>query len=155
MNNKINTILSDEALRIINEALDAIAANTESFIGLTPAEGKSLSRIDAHRYLFVKKCIGAAKTYPQLVPPHANYDEAVTDITLYEQVREPNMRVQELARKIADTGALAGHESYAFGRAIYEQVGIGAKNGVPGMQALYEELKPFFEKQGPKKSEKK
>lgn len=155
MNNRINTILSDEAIRIINEALDAIDANTQQLIGLTPDEGKSLSRVDAKRYLFVKKCFEIAAANPQVVPAFANYDESLNDLTLFEQLRDPNSRVSALLRKIIDTMALAGHEAYGFSRGVYEQVQIGAKNGVPGMQARYEELKPFFERVGSKKSEKK
>jgi hypothetical protein len=155
MSNRIDITLNDEAITGIAEAMEAIRGYLAFNAGLTPDGSKSLSRIDTRRYAFVKLAFELAEVNAYVRSPFINHEESKRDFTAFEQLGLIESALLELTSKVNDLRGLTGHESYMYALAIYEQSQSAMKKGVPGAKAVYEQLKPFFEKQGTKKSEKK
>ncbi|UPT69585.1 MAG: hypothetical protein M0D53_10425 [Flavobacterium sp. JAD_PAG50586_2] len=56
--------------------------------------------------------------------------------------------MKQTLEKLQDTQLLAGSEAYASGLTIYKLFGSAADAGIPGADAIYDQLKQRFAGQG-------
>ena len=52
--------------------------------------------------------------------------------------------IEQICNAISDTVMVAGSEAYVAALSVYKVVKDAAKNGVPGAQTIYDELKVRF-----------
>jgi hypothetical protein len=115
-------------------------------IGLTTEERKSLLTMDVANKAFSEDAITAAINNPTLVPGYINLSSLQNDLTLFSQLDEIMGLANQLCERIDDTKMLAGSEVYQASLALYSAFGTAASAGVPGVDAIVDQLKNRFKR---------
>lgn len=106
---------------------------------------KSLSQIADGRLPFVEKCADYAVSNPDHVPAIVDVAEFQKDLKAYKDLREMARPYRQILNILETSMAVAGSEAWASARAYYKMVQLNAKMGVPGAQAVYDDLRVLFE----------
>lgn len=106
---------------------------------------KSLSQIADGRLPFVEKCADYAVSAPDHVPAIVDVAEFQKDLKAYKDLREMARPYRQILNVLETSMAVAGSEAWAAARAYYKMVQLNAKMGVPGAQAVYDDLRVLFE----------
>ncbi|MCE4564254.1 hypothetical protein INQ51_08010 [Maribellus sp. CM-23] len=154
MENKIDfklpeTVVS-EALTAVNTALTVLKPY---LIALSPAERRSLPKMNDGTQPFVQKCLEYCESDPQFVPPYLSAEGFTDDMDAWSQLMSIFRPVQQLCSNLDDTTMEAGSESYMAALSYYNSVKQAAKMDIPGAKPIYDDLKKRFSENGPKKSE--
>ncbi len=149
--NQINIAFTDAQVTEINESITKINEAFPFAINLTKQERQSLPGIDDERYPYVQKVMdNYAPNNANLVTGFAGtLAEAQTDWTLVKQINDLLPKLESLIEKMRDTQQLAASENYTFMLEFYGTAQRAAQNKVPGADAIVDDLKPLFDKQGP------
>ena len=70
------------------------------------------------------------------------------DMSLFTQLDEIIILTKQLLEKLEDTQLLAGSEAYVGALAVYKLIGSASDAGVPGADAIYDQLRQRFAGQG-------
>ena len=146
--NRLSTSLSPAQVTAAKTDLTNIGNSLTMLIGLTVEERQSIPKIAENNLNFVLDCKTLMANNPTLVPAYMNTAELVKDITLFQQLDELESLTSQLYEKIRDTHMLAGSEAYITCLAFYRMVEAAAMAGVPGADAVYDQLKVRFANQG-------
>jgi len=150
--NKMDTVLSNPQLDSISAALDELLdpANMPEQFNLTKKERTDLPNIADERYPYVKRAIeNHAPANPKIVAGvfAGSLPEAVNDLTYYDQVQPFIGRLKQIIEIFEDTQQVAGSEAFTWLRGFYASAQLGAKNQLPGADAVVDDLKPLFDKE--------
>tara|TARA_R110002020_G_scaffold70934_1_gene183740 strand:+ start:219 stop:695 length:477 start_codon:yes stop_codon:yes gene_type:complete len=118
------------------------------FTSLTKGRAKRLTKMADATLPFVEKAAEFASTDPQFNPPFLEVDEMKKDLDAYKQLKPFMTALEQLLDEFKYTISLTGAEAYDQARIYYNSVKYAAKMGVPGAQAIYDELRKRFESQG-------
>lgn len=144
----ISAVFTAQQLTDLKTAIAALTPMFPTLVTLTDAERKSLPRVAAGREVFCETAATGAQSFPTVVPGYLTVAEWVKDETYHGQLGETEVLLASLLAQVRDTRAAVGAERYRQSRKFYEAV-KAAKEDVPGLQALYEQLSEQFEGQGP------
>jgi hypothetical protein len=147
-NNRLNITATTTQLTAVKTALQAVTTNLPFLIGLTTEERIALPAINVSNKAFTEDAINAAVNNPLLIPSYVSIPSMQNDLTLFTQLDEVILLVKQLLEKLEDTQLLAGSEAYVGGLSTYKLIASAADAGVPGADAVYNQLKTRFAGQG-------
>lgn len=147
-NNRLNISATAVQITAVKAALNTIATNLPFLIGLTIDERISLPSIDVNNKAFTEDAINAGVNNAALIPSYVSVANMQSDMTLFNQLDEIKILTKQLLEKLEDTQLLAGSEAYVSALTLYKLFGSAADAGVPGADAIYEQLRGRFAGQG-------
>src|SRR5665647_2516475 len=156
MNNKINFILTPENKETVFQAVKDAKTGMPFLIKLSKDERKALQKMDDGRKPFVQKGVEFATGNKDLDPGSGLLEAAPNDIELYSFLAALENELRQMLEMVIDTKILAGSEAYDVGRFIYMKSKMNVAMGVPGSQAIVDELSKLYKQNGiPKKNKVK
>jgi hypothetical protein len=144
LKNRLNATISAANVTAIKAKLAEVSELMPFLIGLKPEEKQALPKINEANKIFVEDAITAIENNPEVLPVYIKVVDIKTDLTLFQQLDEIKGLVDQLFQKIEDTQTLAGSESYVSSLTAYRLFDSAANAGLPGMQAVYDNLKSRF-----------
>jgi hypothetical protein len=153
MSNYVSAVFSDEDQRETLELVAQLKAKLQFCIKLTNNQKKVMPKVDDSRFPFVEKGIQFGMQEPRVVPPFTNLDEYGKDMALFKNMGPVENELLSLTEMVTDTRMAAGTDAYQAALSIYNAAKGAVKMGVPGTQAIVDELGKLFDGQGPGKKE--
>ena len=147
-NNRIDTVISDADLAMVNTALNDIESTLSFLIGLTVEERVQLPKINVANKSFTQDAINAVVNNSAMLPAYLDKTAMEKDMDLYLQLDKLAIRIRQLLEKIDDTQMLAGSEAFVAALTAYKLFAAAAAAGVAGSDAVYDTLKERFAGQG-------
>jgi len=144
MNNKINFILTPENKETVFQAVKDAKTGMPFLIKLSKDERKALQKMDDGRKPFVQKGVEFATGNKDLDPGSGLLEAAPNDIELYSFLAALENELRQMLEMVIDTKILAGSEAYDVGRFIYMKSKMNVAMGVPGSQAIVDELSKLY-----------
>ena len=148
MENQINAVIDEGTLTQVNESIGMINNALPFLVELTNEQVKRMNKMEDGRVEFVRKALTLAEADSRLAPQFFSMDDVNKDMALCTNLDLIIVKVKKLLRQLEDTRILAGSEALGAALEVYNTTKRGSKKGVDGMKAAYDELSPFFEKQG-------
>lgn len=148
LKNRLNATISQTDLSTIKSKLAEINNLLPFLIGLKPEEKQALPKINEANKIFVEDAIQAVENNPEVLPTYLKPADIKIDLELYQQLDELRGIIEQLYQKIIDTQTLAGSEAYVSSLTAYRLFDSAANAGLPGIQAVYDNLKNRFSVQG-------
>jgi hypothetical protein len=146
--NRISLSFTDAEKQQINGAVQTLnGIFAAKLIALSNEDKKRLFKIGDDAIPFIEKVAHYAVTNPEFVPVYLDAGEFTKDFTAFTDLRGFGRLLSPIASNMEDTAMLAGSEADDFARMYYASVAQAAKLGVPGAQAIYEDLRSRFEGQ--------
>jgi hypothetical protein len=143
----LNQTLTAPEVTAIVDALTALENSLPVPINLTEEERRSLVTVGAERYqLMVRTIEDFAPANPKLQPSFSSLADATTDYTLSQQLRPFVPRLKALVERFEEMEQVALHESWQYVLDFYSSVQQARQRNVPGSEAIYEEMFPFFDR---------
>jgi len=130
------------------KALDLIAQLKTIFsngIKLSNEQKKSLPKLDDVRLPFTEKGLVYGGKQPMIVPPYTDLAEYNKDLTFYKDTSEIASELESLVEIVIDSRMAAGADAYTAALSIYNSAKNASKMGVPGTQAIVDDLRKLFE----------
>ena len=140
MENRIDVVVATENKEGIIQALKSIKAGMSYLIKLSEDDRKSIQKIDDGRRPFVQKSLEFALKNNDLDPGSELLKEAAKDMDLYIFLASVENELHQLLDMVTDTKQLTGSEAYEVARFIYMKAKMNVKMGIPGSQAIVDEL---------------
>jgi len=146
--NRINVTLTAAQITAVKNAITTIHTNLPFLLGITPEERMALPKINVQNKVFTEDALSVAQNNANILPAFINVANLANDYTLYNQLDELRVLINQLNEKIEDTQMLAGSEAYVSALTIFKLAKAGAEAGVPGMDTIAEQLGNRFSGQG-------
>ncbi|MCL2290968.1 MAG: hypothetical protein FWC34_09760 [Bacteroidetes bacterium] len=113
-------------------------------IALSDAERKQMRGSGIRRYGFIDKVSDLAMENPKFVPPYMDVNELKNLIRQIEVLRNTAANLQQMLRMVNDELLTDGNEAYRLALIYYNSVSSASRSRVPGAEALFNTLRPFF-----------
>ena len=146
--NKVSASISAQDKTDILAAFATIKAKLPFLINLTPEGRRSTPAIATERG-------GMNSTFPMemtahadLVPSYVNMAEVNKDSALWDHLDELEACAKEICEGIADTKQAVGNDLLLAYLSFYNNVKQAAKRAVVGADAIYQNLRRFFQRGG-------
>ncbi|WP_333600272.1 hypothetical protein [Flavobacterium sp.] len=143
-NNRIIATMDAADIVAVKTALVTIQDKIPFLLGLTTDERTSLPKIDVSNKAFVEDAINAAVNNNSMLPSFFKVNDMQIDLNLFMQLEKIMSLVRQLQEKIDDTHLLAGSEAYVSALSAYKLFAAAADAGVPGADAVYDQLRERF-----------
>jgi hypothetical protein len=133
------------------EVMNLIAQIRAKFpfgIKLTTEQSKRLPKLDDGRIPFVEKGVAFGEQQPKIVPPYTDLSELKKDLEFVKATRRVGIELQSLFEMVTDTRIAAGSDAYQAALSIYNSAKSAVRQGVPGTQAVVDEMGKLFSGQG-------
>jgi hypothetical protein len=140
----ISATLSEEDKSAILSAIEIITSKLTFRVNLTNDEKMSLAKMGMGSIAFVEKALQYGKSTPAIVPPYTKIDELQRDFELARALMPINSALNQLSVSIADTTIAVGSEAMSAALSIYNTSREAAKANVPGVKAIYDDLRTRF-----------
>lgn len=146
MINRLTLGITDAQKSGITDKTTELADLTKDFeTEISKDELKSLSQIADGRLPFVEKSADYAVSDPEHLPAIVDVAEFQKDLKTYKDLRELVRPLRQILGNLETSMSVAGSEAWSAARAYYKMVQLNAKMGVPGAQAVYDDLRVLFE----------
>jgi hypothetical protein len=142
--NRVSATLSDEDLNIIKQAIQTIADKLPFRISLTDDERRGGMKLGDKSVGFLDKNYNYTQTNSTLVPNYLDVPEYTKDYNSTKDLLEILQLLRPLVQSIEDTYTQVGIEALSAALLFYNAVKLAAKQGVPGAQAIYDDLQKRF-----------
>jgi hypothetical protein len=141
------TLILEEYLTAIRDdiqsAIELLQKHTDDS-ALSTAERRRLQGSGIRRYGFIDKVSDTAVGNPEFIPPFMDEEELKDLIRQIELLRNISANLQQLLRMTNDELLLTGDEAFRIALMYYNSVRDASRRRVPGAQALFNMLRPFF-----------
>jgi len=146
MVNRINVVPTPEEKEIVFQAIKSAKTGLPFLIKLSKADRDALQKVDDGRKPFVEKSIELAIHNANLDPDPGSdmLANAPNDVELYSFLVTVENDLNQLLESVRDTKQLAGAEAYKAARLVYDQAKMNVKRGIPGSQAIVDELGKLY-----------
>lgn len=148
MNNKVDYNLDQGSRDSILQTIQSLKSMMPFLIKLADADRVSMQMIDDGRKPFVEKCIDFGSRSPELDPGPGFLPAAMNDLTLFGGLATIENQLLQLLEMVHDTRQAAGSEAYEVARYIYMKAKMNVKIGIPGSQAIVDELGKLYKQAG-------
>jgi hypothetical protein len=154
----INTMPNDNRISAIIAAADKTAflakvgeagALLPFAINLTPTERRRIVSIGLERAGMLDDFSLAMTAHPTLVPSFVNMTEMNKDLALYRDLMPLAAASMELCEKLDDTMKAVSADLFVAFTAFYASVKEARRRNVPGSDAVYDVLAPYFARNTP------
>ena len=149
MDNRINVVLPPENRESVFQSVRNVKTSLPFLIKLSKIERDALLKIDDGRKPFVEKSIELATRNAELDPGSGLLAVAPNDVDLYSFLCTLENDLDQLLESVRDTKQLAGAEAFKAARLVYDKAKINVKLGIPGSQAIVDELGKLFKQKNP------
>ena len=150
LNNRISIEITADQSAAIAAAFEQLktALAPVLVINLTAEERKSMLKMGDKTLAFVNKTLEYAAQNPNLVPSYVDLAEARKDNELTADIYGIFQQLSTLLRAMEDIGMVAGGEAYEAALVIYHSIKGASRSNIPGIQAIYDDLKQRFPGRG-------
>lgn len=142
--NRISTVLSDADLTAILGHLNAVRTLLPFLVNVPLNERNGIAKFGDKSQAFDSKCQDYEHQRADLVPAFVSVPEADKDRALRAKMKTINGVLGQLADDGFCTELVLGGDLADSDKAFYAAVRLAAANGVPGAQAIYEDLKQRY-----------
>ena len=142
--NLVSASLTPADIGEIKQALQTINTKLPFLISLTDEQRTGGLRLGDKSFGFIDKVDSYIKSNPQLVPSYLDTTEFGKDYQLTKDLLEIMRIIKPLTVNMEDTCTESGIEAFAAALAYYNAIKTAAKQGVPGAQAIYDDLQKRF-----------
>ncbi len=144
MNNIVDSNLDQGTRDSILQIIQSAKSMMPFLIKLSDADRASMQMIDDGRKPFVEKSIDFGFRNPELDPGSGFLQAATNDISLFKGLVTIENQLRQLLEMVHDTKQVAGSEAYDVARYIYMKAKMNVKMGIPGSQAIADELGKLY-----------
>lgn len=144
--NKISASISAQDMTDIMAAFATIKAKLPFLINLTPAEKRRMPNISTERGGMVDTFTTEMGLHADLIPTYVDMTELQKDTALITQLEVIRACANELCEGINDTHQAVGSDMYLAYLSFYNNVKQAAKRAVLGSDAIYQNLRRFFQR---------
>ncbi|MFA6056825.1 MAG: hypothetical protein WC756_01410 [Taibaiella sp.] len=151
MKNRINTVLSQNAINLIGESLKTVIEQLPEKGAITLEEGDrhSLESLDVDNKAFVEDAIAEVTSRGKgIIPEFITPQMMTSDLVIYSQLDRIENDVMDVLQRIRDMKRIAASEAKGVANVVYGVFGTAADAGLPGAQAAYDKMKPRFKDNG-------
>jgi hypothetical protein len=148
MENRIDVVLTPENKETIFQACKSAKSGMPYLTKISEEDRKSLQKMDDGRKPFVLKALEFASNNPALDPGSDLLRGMQKDFELYTFLTSVEYELHQLLEMVNDTKQLAGSEAYDVARFIYMKAKMNVKMGIPGSQAIADELGKLYKQNG-------
>ncbi len=142
--NRISAALTDADLTAILGHLTAVRTLLPFLVNVPIAERNGIAKFGDKSQAFDEKCKDYEHQRPDLVPAFVSVPETDKDRALRDKMKTINGVLGQLADDGFCTELVLGGDLADSDKAFYAAVRLAAANGVPGAQAIYEDLKQRY-----------
>lgn len=142
MKDKINVVLTDEALENATAAIELVAENMPYLIALTPGERRHMVKVGLASEGFIQGTLELARQNPHIVPPLVNMTALERDLALRDKLAPLEAALTLLATKLNHTRRLANADLYDGCLDIYHELQRYGQD--QGLDALIVPLRERF-----------
>ena len=142
--NLVSAAIAPADLTVIKQMIQTLASKFPFLISLTAEQRMGGMKLGDKTVSFVDKVIDYSKTNSTFIPPYLDMTEFAKDYKLTKDLLEILRTLKPLVQNIEDTATEAGVEALSAAMVFYNSVKAGAKQGVPGANAVYEDLQKRF-----------
>jgi hypothetical protein len=142
--NLISAAIAPSGLTEAKQLIQTLTGKFPFLLSLTTEQRTGGMKLGDKTVSFVDKVIDYSKTNNSLVPPYLDMAEFAKDYKLTKDLLEILRTLKPLVQNMEDTATEAGIEALSAAMVFYNSVKAGAKQGVPGAQAIYEDLQKRF-----------
>jgi hypothetical protein len=146
--NKISASLTAQDMTDMMAAFAVIKAKLPFLINLTAAEKRRMPNISTERGGMVDTFTIEMGLHPDLVPTYVDTSELAKDAALLAQLETLRACANELCAGINDTHQAVGSDMYLAYLSFYNNVKQAAKRAVVGADAVFANLRRFFQRGG-------
>jgi hypothetical protein len=144
---QIGKALSQQALNDISSDVgEAMEDFGEYAVTFRPIDRMRKIGAGNKNYGFIQSAIDSAEANEKLVPPYLNLTEYRTAITDFEHKRVLLLQLKQFVQVVSDSMLDSSNAAYHFSLQYYNALREAAKQRIPGAEALYKALLPFFKK---------
>ena len=119
-------------------------------VNLTEEERRTISTVAKERFpLMVRTIEDLAPANPKLQPTFTTLADATNDYKLAQQLRPFLPRLKALVERFEETQQVALHETWHYVLDFYQNTLQARQRNVPGSEAVYQEMFPFFDQPEP------
>ena len=153
INNLNNQHLSDDQIKVINDALAQLETALKPLnINLTPEDRHRYGRINEQNKLFINKINDFAHAQPELKSPDVDWAEFSKDFKSREVLEKILNRLHTDASRVSHAKILYDFDNYQDSLEDYAYTSFRAKSKQVGYEVKYNECKQFFAKSRKKAS---
>lgn len=142
--NRISSRLGDEDLAFLRDTVQSLRARLPFLLSLTVQERKELAKLGEKSIGFDEKCSTYMANNPEFLPGFVDLAEVEQDRALRSQVLRFFAELDRLHEQVDDTLMVLGNEILMADLAYYQSVREAARRGLPGAEAIYEDLRSRF-----------
>ena len=147
--NKISASIAAQDLTDILAAFATIKAKLPFLINLSMAEKRRMPNISTERGGMVDTFTIEMGLHADLIPTYVDMPELAQDAALLAQLETIRSCANELCEGINDTHQAVGSDMYLAYLSFYNNVKQAAKRAVVGVDAIYQNLRRFFQRGNP------
>lgn len=148
MNNLIDVNLDQGTKDSILQTILSTKSMMPFLIKLSDDDRKSLQMINDGRKPFVEKSIDFGIRNANLDPGSGLLQAAPNDVSLFSFLSTVENELEQMLEMVRDTKQVAGSEAYEVARIIYMKAKMNVKMGIPGSQAIVDELSKLYKQNG-------
>jgi hypothetical protein len=149
-NNRVTRTIPEATHASIIEMLTNLETLLAPFtVGLTPAERKSLPKINVDNRMFIQDCINEMKvpTSQNFVPVFLKPTDVEVDLAVFDQCEALAARLASLAGRVDSTRLLGGSEAFVSALTFKKLADAAESAGVPGANVTARKLRERFKGQ--------
>jgi hypothetical protein len=146
--NKISASIPAQDMTDIMAAFATIKAKLPFLINLSMEEKRRMPNIGTERGGMVETFTIEMDLHPDLIPTYVDMPELALDGALFSQLDIIKACANELCEGINDTHQAVGSDMYLAYLSFYNNVKQAAKRAVVGSDAIYQNLRRFFQRGG-------
>lgn len=144
--NRLSLDITDAQKEDVSKASTELTNATKGLnIVIDKEEVKSLPKVADGRIPFVQKAADYCVSNPEHLPAVADVFEFQKDLKTFLAIREMVRPLRQVLENLENSMAVSGSEAFHAARDYYKMVQLNAKLGVPGAQAIYDDLRQLFE----------
>lgn len=147
LDNLISVEFTDTEIEDIENAL-AIIENTikGKTVNLTALQRLQNSRLGDKTENFVNKVSMYMVQKPEIIPVFVDSTELNKDISARNNMVSITKRLKSISEALDDTNMLIGNDIYNCVLSVYRNIKLLSKQNVPGINAIFDDLKKQFTK---------
>jgi len=153
--NKINVEVTQETEEQVRQNIETSTDPLDFLINLQMLERIRMAKMGRKDLGFVERTYMHAVDNPNYLNNYVTLEEFGKDVSTAKCLRRLNATVDSLKERINDTRLVVESEAYATARVYYSAVKAAAKVGVPGAEAIANDLAVHYKNRGSSKVEKK
>ncbi|AEF80434.1 hypothetical protein [Leadbettera azotonutricia] len=139
----ISTETVEKIAASLTEAMGLVAKSSNTF---TPHDRIRLVGAGIKNWGFIQTAFSHAVANPQFVPAFLDMDQFKNAVDDFERKRILLTLIQQFTKIISDSMLNDSDEAYHDGIEYYNYVREAARQRVPGAEAEYKALKPYFKR---------